>query len=266
MWIFSRPKRGWIPAYDPKIQRDVINHLKGSGFSLSTFRVDVEDYKEYLKQADYPQYIPYYNYILSNFAEKTLEHYLAMKLLSLNKYDTYIDIANAESPTPEIYHEITGCNAYRQDLIFTTNIEGKRIGGDAARMPVGDAFADKMALHCSFEHFEEDSDSRFIWEASRVLKPGGKLCILPLYLFIEYAIQTDPKAHPGLTIEKAAVLYHAVGWGERHGRFYDVSHLVSRITNNLNGMRMMIYVIENEKEIDPSCYVKFAALIEKNIE
>ena len=126
-------------------------------------------------------------------------------------------------------------------------------------------FATKMALHCSFEHFEQDADIRFIKEASRVLTKGGKLCILPLYLFEKYIILTDPSMLPkgNMPFESDAILYCAKGFGNRHGRFYDVSHFIARVVNNLNDLKLTIYVVQNEKEVDPSCYVKFIALFEK---
>ena len=65
-----------------------------------------------------------------------------------------------------------------------------KIGGDAASLPVPDGFATKMALHCSLEHFESDSDIRFFQEAHRVLSPGGKLVVVPLYLTERYFILT----------------------------------------------------------------------------
>ena len=139
------------------------------------------------------------------------------------------------------------------------------IGGDAADMPVKDGFATKMALHCSFEHFEQDSDIRFIKEASRVLKVNGKVCIVPLYLFEKYVIQTDPSVltKRGISFEKDATIYCARGWGQRHGRFYDVPHLITRIKDNLGGLNLIIYAVKNEKEVDPSCYVKFIAVLDR---
>ena len=59
-------------------------------------------------------------------------------------------------------------------------------------MPLKSGCVSKMALHCSFEHFEQDVDIRFIKEANRIPGKGGKLCIIPLYLFNKYANQTDP--------------------------------------------------------------------------
>jgi len=97
------------------------------------------------------------------------------------------------------------------------------------------------------------------------LRSGGRLCIVPLYLFTKYTIQTDTAAWPeqGLEFDPHASINIAEGWRERHGRFYDVSHLRKRIMNNLNNMELTIYVIRNQDVIDPSCYVKFAAVFEK---
>ena len=134
-------------------------------------------------------------------------------------------------------------------------------------MPLKDGFFTKMALHCSFEHFEDDTDMRFIKGAYRLLRTGGKLCILPLYLLDSYAIQTDPAVFTKKEMplfEEDAVIYCARGWGNRHARFYDVPHLIARIVNNLDAaLSLKIYNIQNAAQIDQSCYLKFAAIFEK---
>lgn len=262
------PKIKSIVPSDLQIKKEIIKELKKNDFRVIDFKIDVADYKQYIDNAEYHKFSNYCDGgRASNFIEKSLEHYLAAKLLDLSRDDVYIDIASANSPTPEIYHKLFGCKAFRQDLIFPEGIHGNIIGGDACNMPIEDGFTTKMALHCSFEHFEQDSDIRFIKEASRVLAKSGKLCILPLYFFNKYAIQTDPAALPkgGLPFESDAILYCAKGYRNQHGRFYDVPHFITRIRDNLDDIKLImdIYVVQNEKEVDPSCYVKFIALLEK---
>lgn len=247
---------------------ELIKELKANDFKLTNFKIDLDDYNEYLnKTADIYRKHNYYDVKYKKtieFAEKTLEHYLAAKILNLSKEDIYIDIASAYSPTSEIYRKLYGCKTYKQDLIYPEGIHGDIIGGDASNLPIKDDFFDKMALHCSFEHFEGNSDIKFIEETSRVLKKGGKLCILPLYLFNQYAVQTDPVlAKEGIIFDKEAILYCARGWKNRHARFYDVKHLIKRIKRNLNDLKLTIFVLENEKEVNPSCYIKFIAFFEK---
>jgi SAM-dependent methyltransferase len=176
----------------------------------------------------------------------------------------YIDVASSNSPSAEIYHKLYGCKTYRQDLIFQRGICGNTIGGDACNMPIKDGFATKMALHCSFEHFEQDSDIRFIKEASRILQKGGKLCIVPLYLSDDHIILINPTNLPrgGLQFDSDAKLYCVKGWAPRHVRYYDVPHLITRIIENTD-LEPTVYVVQNEKEADTSCYVKFIAVFEK---
>jgi len=63
--------------------------------------------------------------------------------------------------------------------------------------------------------------------------------------------------------EADAIVYGAKNRGNRHGRFYDVPHLITRVQNHSGDLKLTVSVVRNEKEADPSCYVKFIALLEK---
>lgn len=257
------PKHLGGVVYTPESLRHIQQELRSRQFVIQDYTIDVADYRAYFEQADYQHRYP--NYYPAHLAEKSLEHYLAARLLKLSSREVYIDIASEGSPVPEIYGRLFGCETYRQDLAYPAGLNDHVIGGDAAQMPVAEGFADKLALHCSFEHFEGDADVRFIREVSRVLKPGGAVCIVPLYLFDRYVIQTDPgvSVPAKMSFEPEAVVYCRPGWNNRHGRFYDPAHLQSRVGQALNGMTLMIYRILNARQVDPSCYVEFAALITK---
>jgi hypothetical protein len=230
---------------------------------VKTYEIDVADYRAYFDEAAYKEKYP--NYYDFNLPEKSLEHYITARLLDLNPNDIYIDVASEGSPVPEIYNRLFGCTTYRQDLAYPEGLNGNAIGGDAAAMPIPDGFASKIALHCSFEHFEGESDIGFIREAGRVLRSGGSVCIVPLYLFDEYVIQTDPNVSvpEKVQFEDDAIVYCDPSWGNRHGRFYDPAHLMNRVHNHLNDLTLTVYRIANAKEVDQSCYVEFAALITK---
>lgn len=256
-------KSGWMDFSERAINH-IGEQLEDCGYPVNALRIVPEEYHEYFSKANYTgKYPKYYDF---NIREKSLEHFLAAKLLELNPQDVYIDIASEGSPVPEIYNRLYGVKSYRQDLAYRAGLHGDTIGGNAANMPVPDGFASKMALHCSLEHFEGSSDTQFFQEAKRVLRSKGKICVVPFYIFEEYAIVTDPKvaAAQQVEFEPDAVVYCVDGWANRHGRYYDAQHFVDRIASVLSGCKITVYHILNAQEIDPSCYARFALLVENS--
>lgn len=191
--------------------------LQEAGIAIDDMVINHAEFKEHLQQARYPKRSG------RSFLRKASEYYVAAKVLSLSQADVYIDIASSDSPIYHIFERLFGCIGYRQDMIFTKGIVDNTIGGDATCIPVPDQFGSKMSLHCSFEHFEGDSDFLFIREAGRILRPGGVMCIVPLYLKQHYTIRTDPatwcQGRP--SFEEDAVILLSKGFGQRHARFYD---------------------------------------------
>jgi len=260
---FRDPKRVGSVAYTPAVIDNILQQLAASGFDVRSFSIDPGAWAAYRRDAEYSERYPdYYSF---NIHEKTLEHFIAAALLGLQPNDVYIDIASEGSPVPEIYERLFGCKTYRQDLAYPPGLQGDTIGGDAAAMPIPEGFASKLGLHCSFEHFEGDADIRFVRDVHRILRPGGSLCIVPLYLYDTYAIQTDPQVSGPAELEFDAdsVLFLDPTWQNRHGRFYDAEHLARRVRAQLQGETITIYRVENAKAVHPSCYVEFAAVIEK---
>ncbi|HUI91338.1 MAG TPA: methyltransferase domain-containing protein [Chitinivibrionales bacterium] len=250
----------------PETYTRIISDLGAAGIPVKTVSIDKDEYERYCAAARYRRFPEYLKGGRTpEFPKKSLEHFLAAKLLGLNAHDRYIDVANNNSPVPEMYSELYGCTSYRQDLAFESALTDHVIGGNADNMPVANDFASAMALHCSFEHFEGGSDTGFIREAQRVLSPGGRVVIVPLYLFTHYAVITDPSVLPkeGIFFEPDATLHCLKGYGNRHGRIYDVPHFVNRIYHHRGQMNMQLFYFENTMDIDPSGCVRFAALLQK---
>jgi hypothetical protein len=257
------PKKPFGVGHGPGSEQRIAEGLIALGVPVEELRVDVADYLRYRDQARYSADFP--DYYTGNVPEKSLEHYVAAQLLDMQPGDVYIDVASEQSPVPAIYSRLFGVVAYRQDLAYPEGLVGDTIGGSATDMPVPPAFADTMALHCSFEHFEGLADSEFIPEAGRVLKPGGKCCMAPLYLAEDYGIQTDPVVaiRAGIEFESGVTLFAAESWGNRHGRFYDPEAFQNRVYSRRGNLSMTVYRIVNFHEVDPSCYARFALLITK---
>jgi SAM-dependent methyltransferase len=262
----SRLRQPWSDtplAHTPDVVERVLAGLAGEGIAVSEHAIDVVAYRAFCEAAAYARRHP--AYYPSCRAEKALEHFVVAELLELGPADVYVDVASERSPAPDIYRRLRGCRAYRQDLAYRHGVRGDRIGGDAGAMPVPDGFATAMGLHCSFEHFEGDADMRFLGEARRVLRPGGRLAIAPLYLYSHHAVLTDPAlaAAPDVPFDDEAVVHFWPGWGNRHGRFYGPSQLARRVRDHLGDMALRVYHVPNAADVDPGCYLRFAALITK---
>ena len=106
----------WVPHRDENDNDAIRESLEHAGISVNDLWVVPDDYKQYINEAQYPKGI--YG---ENFLEKSLEHFLACKLLAMSSSDVYIDIANAGSPVPEIVQRLYGCSVYRQDLIYPSS-------------------------------------------------------------------------------------------------------------------------------------------------
>lgn len=256
-FLLRRPRQRTMPFNE----RAIIEELNHGPIPTETFEIDVEAYRQWRQKAQYERHYP--DYYTDNLAEKSLEHYVAARLLDLQPGQTYLDVASQSGVAADLYRRLYGVKTLVQDLDYEPGVHGDRIGGNAANLPLADESIEAMALHCSFEHFEGDSDMRFVREMGRVLKPGGRCVIAPLYLCHYHACLTNPLLAKGVDFDPDAVIIGARTWGNRHGRFYDPAHLVERVWNQRGPLSMKVLICGNRQDADPSSYLRFIAFFEK---
>ncbi|MDI3545099.1 MAG: hypothetical protein PWQ96_2400 [Clostridia bacterium] len=92
------------------------------------------------------------------------------------------------------------------------------------------------------------------------------MVILPLYMHNFYFLDSSPFTdRRNLDYQGAERVWRDDGHIIRFSRKYSVEAFVERIVTNLGGFNLKIFFIENEKEVSPRCYLKFAAVFEKEI-
>jgi len=257
--------RGGKPVHGVVPYEDVTPDLEASGVRVEPYSVRAAGFDDYVRRAGYAS-LPYYDHGREPAAhEKYLEHFVSLELLAPAEGDVLVDVACMDSPFSEIAAELYGLSTYRQDIMYPPGVRDRSIGGDAASMPVPDGFTDHLVMHCSFEHFEGDSDIRFIREASRVLRPGGRLCILPLYTSQRYAIQTHPRGlrRQRIDFEPGDTVYVSDEWGPPHQRYYDADAFLRRVVSGLEDLELTVYRVTNLEELKGHSYLRFAALFRK---
>lgn len=190
--------------------------------------------------------------------EKLLEYYVGYTWLELRPDDIFIDIAAQDCPFAFFVRDTVGCRVYRQDLYhMDPGIHGTDIGSNAANLPLPTGSVSKMSLFNSFEHFEGDDDSAFIREAGRVLTPGGRLCIVPLFIGPEYVVEPQGGWTDGAGVK------HCWGEGARFSRIYDVRRFEDRILRFCDRFQVQLLVVENAGEIGAGVYLQYFLILER---
>lgn len=255
---------GHVNHTAPQVITAIHDDFKKYDIPVNEWYVNAEEYNEYFEKAAYEDLYP--NYYKDYLPEKSFEHFIAFRLLDIRSGEIFLDIASENSPIPEIFSRLTGCKSYRQDIMYLPGINGDQIGGDACQMSVPDQFAHKVALTCSLEHFEGERDQRLFIELSRVLKPGGKVCVVPFYTYTSAANQIDPAVSipNSIPLDKNATIYCAKKWGNRFGRFYSPASFVERIFNPAKDfLSFEVFRIMNADEVHHDIYARFALVVTK---
>jgi SAM-dependent methyltransferase len=248
-----------VDSYNAGTVAEVERALAAQGTPVEAFRIDPARFAEYERRADYATRYP--DYYGVDMAEKHLEHFLCLELMALGASDVFVDLASEDSPVPDIFERLTGATTYWQDIQYPPGVEGRRIGGDACAMPLPDGFATAAALTCSIEHFERDADSRVCREVARILRPGGRFVIAPLYMFSDAVAQTDPvySAQAEVPFDEGVPVYCQKDWRNRHGRFYSARTLEQRVIAPLReSFDVVVKRVENHEAIEGHVYLRFA--------
>lgn len=253
---------GDLPYKKEKVEAEFMD----KGIVPRPYSVDVGAYMGYLEKAGYPAG-SYGDY----FAEKSLEHFLSFQFSDINEHSLVVDVANAGSQFPRIMNSIFGCRVISNDLDFP---EGRvrledwhtQIGCNACNLPLDDATVDLMTLHCALEMFEGADDINLIAEAARVLKIGGRMVIVPLYMNEVHHVLRDPR-NPRRNepeIDKGSELvYRRDFFKLAFARFYSVEALCNRLLKGMKGLEFKLYKVVNTESVGSNVYVYWIGVFEK---
>jgi SAM-dependent methyltransferase len=243
------------------------NELIGVGAPVIRASLDPVGFAEHIRSYRYPRFYAGGAVAKGGAREwKILEYFASLQLLNIRSTDVVIDVASERSLFPDVVETLYGARVVRQDQMYPPGVHDDRIGGDASSMPVSPTCADKLVLHNSFEHFEGSRDTKFIQEAWRVLRPGGTVCIVPLYLSERHEILTDPLVDTvDVDWDPGAEVVDVDGYRNRFGRFYSPAALVARVLRPAEecGFEVQVYEFENIRDLDLTSGLHFGLILTK---
>jgi SAM-dependent methyltransferase len=180
------------PSCDPKSLRTL---MLDSKIPLLEIDIPRESFEGWFKKIDYAKNYSDYSKTYPDtkmVKKKALEHFLSIDILEINEEDVILDMAGSTSPFCDILRDFHGLkDAYhqdlpREDLGIREGVHNYVIGSDAASIPLADSSFNAIVSHNAWEHFENGADVEAISECIRLLKPGGRAIILPLFLSLEH--------------------------------------------------------------------------------
>jgi hypothetical protein len=194
--------------------------------------------------------------------EKILEHFVAWRVLKLSRPGTcYIDVAGATSPWAVLLRG-QGVEAFSVDLRVPPQYRALKyyVECDAARLPWKDGTVDAMSLQCAYEMFAGESDTRFVREAARVLKPGGRVLVVPLYMHTHSCYYATPDYYDSDLGDAGAVKYLRNDcWCVPASRKYSPGTLLARVVRPAEecGLRAAVYVLRNPEAGGAGIYLRY---------
>lgn len=199
--------------------------------------------------------------------EKVLEHLVSFILVDPQPGMTAVDVGSCRSVAPAILRRVYGVRCYEQDLEYAAGVQGDRIGSSAEAIPLADGSVDFMTLHCTFEHFEGKADTGFIQECARLLKPGGKAVILPLYLNLNYVNitgETEAGRRAEIGWDEGADHFCLIPeWANRFGRHYSPGAFLERVHRPAvaAGLQPQLWRVKHWESLHPALWLRWILVV-----
>ena len=244
--------------------------LAASGVGVTPLRADKSKYEEFSAALPFPE--DYHGGTSSGYwHEKIFEHYLSWELLDMDRFqaeDRYLDVAAGSSPWARLLREHRGLTAFAIDLKVHPELQAHDyyIEGDATASPFASASLRGISLHCAYEMFAGDSDSRAVGEFARILAPGGAVVIAPLYMHTHYCCFSSPECWGRGHADPGAVEYVCPAMRNLPAvRHYDAARLRERVLEpaRRSGLEPQLLRLHGTAAISPEIYCHFVLMLRK---
>jgi ubiquinone/menaquinone biosynthesis C-methylase UbiE len=184
--------------------------------------------------------------------KKKLELFISYSLLNIHPSSTFLDAAGGGF---SYAGHLSCAKSYLQDLEIRDSVR-RRIGdgvtyveASMSNIPLDDSSVDAISCHHAFEHFQGTADTDFIKEAQRILRPGGALVIVPIFLSRAHVELTNVSEFTNWSAPEKVRLYDpgATLPGTKSGSFarvYDLEAFKDRVLAHIDSRQMTMEIIE----------------------
>lgn len=217
----------------------------------------------------------YYDKKGKRYQRKICEYFVVNKILELENKGVeyvYIDAASMGSPWGEWLYNRYGIKAKSIDIKKPEKPNVVFVQADVKKMPYKDNSINAISMQSAIELFPGTLDIDFIRESGRILKNGGVLLILPLYMNLKAYNMFGKSYLRNAEPEKESIKCIRLDYNTAFTRLYSVNSLDKRLITEAkrNDMDFKIVFIEADKDIklsdpvDSFIYLHFCLVLTKN--
>jgi ubiquinone/menaquinone biosynthesis C-methylase UbiE len=108
--------------------------------------------------------------------------------------------------------------------------------------------------------FLGSDDIDLVREMARILRPGGKLVVAPLYMHTHYCSYSTPEYYgKGYSDPEAKEYVRVDCFGVPSSRKYDAKALMARVLKSIEslGMSYRLFALRNKEELGENIYCHF---------
>ncbi len=247
-----------------KIEADLLT----MGIAVGNIEVDPEAFRHFQQEYRFPDHY-YDGFGAPIFTEKLLEHYVAQSLIEMghDERQPYVDVAACASPWAALLRE-KGLPAFAIDLEPSGPYADLPYyeRQDATHTSFGARSVGSASLQCAFEMFTRAQDTDLVLELARILKPGGRAVILPLYMHTHACHYQSPEFLGRFEGDAGVTTYvRRDCWGIASSRKYSVSTLMDRVWQPAIGAGLIpsLFVVRNARNIHPRAYLHFVLVLDQ---
>ena len=224
---------------------------KESEIDFEIKRYDIGEYTEWVNSY-FPEWKQRYK---DKYHKKLIELFVTYNILEINKNDIYLDAAggyNTYADRLNCKHSYLHLYQLNEQLFRRYKDKVKFLEGDASKISLGKHSVSKISCHHSFEHFQKNSDIEFIIEVQRLLIPGGKCCIVPIFISDNY-VEVTRKGSNHLHFDKQSRFVvdpqARITGGDSCGdyaRIYSLQSFKDRISKHIDLKRFTVQLSQIE--------------------